>query len=84
MSVYVDVNTRSFYTEKFRVMTSSVSECDTKNTDLSKLGSYRISDTAQYENCRRPGVAILDMQMSKVPIISGYVAPLVSSNSWTT
>ena len=29
-----------------------------------------------YENCRRPGVAILDMQMSKVPIISGYV-PLV-------
>ena len=26
-----------------------------------------------YENCRRPGVAILDMQMSKVPIISGYV-----------
>ena len=25
-----------------------------------------------YENCRRPGVAILDMQMSKVPIISGY------------
>ena len=27
-----------------------------------------------YENCRRPGVAILDMQMSKVPIISGYVA----------
>jgi hypothetical protein len=24
------------------------------------------------ENCRRPGVAILDMQMSKVPIISGY------------
>jgi hypothetical protein len=30
------------------VMTSPVSECDTKNTDLSKLGSYRISDTAQY------------------------------------
>jgi hypothetical protein len=29
-----------------------------------------------YENCRRPGVAILDMQMSKVPIISGY-GPLV-------
>jgi len=29
-------------------MTSSVSECDTKNTNLSKLGSYRISDTAQY------------------------------------
>ena len=27
-----------------------------------------------YENCRRPGVAILDMQMSKVPIISGYAA----------
>jgi hypothetical protein len=26
-----------------------------------------------YENCRRPGVAILNMQMSKVPIISGYV-----------
>ena len=26
-----------------------------------------------YENCKRPGVAILDMQMSKVPIISGYV-----------
>ena len=26
-----------------------------------------------YENCRRPGVAILDMQISKVPIISGYV-----------
>jgi hypothetical protein len=25
-----------------------------------------------YENCRRPGVAILNMQMSKVPIISGY------------
>ena len=25
-----------------------------------------------YENCRRPSVAILDMQMSKVPIISGY------------
>jgi hypothetical protein len=25
-----------------------------------------------YENCRRPGVAILDMQMSKIPIISGY------------
>ena len=25
-----------------------------------------------YENCKRPGVAILDMQMSKVPIISGY------------
>ena len=25
-----------------------------------------------YENCRRPCVAILDMQMSKVPIISGY------------
>jgi hypothetical protein len=25
-----------------------------------------------YENCRRPGVVILDMQMSKVPIISGY------------
>jgi hypothetical protein len=25
-----------------------------------------------YENCRCPGVAILDMQMSKVPIISGY------------
>ena len=25
-----------------------------------------------YENCRRPGVAILDMQMSNVPIISGY------------
>ena len=24
-----------------------------------------------YENCRRPGVAILDIQMSKVPIISG-------------
>jgi hypothetical protein len=23
------------------------------------------------ENCRRPDVAILDMQMSKVPIISG-------------
>jgi len=45
----VDVNTRSFYTEKFRVMTSSVFECDTKNTDLSKLGSYRISDTAQYD-----------------------------------
>jgi hypothetical protein len=44
----VDVNTRSFYTEKFRVMTSSVFECDTKNTDLSKLGSYRISDTTQY------------------------------------
>ena len=40
----VDVNTRSFYAEKFRVMTSSVSECDTKNTDLSKLGSYGISD----------------------------------------
>ena len=31
-------------------MTSPVSECDTKNTDLSKLGSYRISDTAQYSN----------------------------------
>ena len=29
-----------------------------------------------YENCRRPGVAILDMQMSKVPIISGYEFPL--------
>ena len=29
-----------------------------------------------YENCRRPGVAILDMQMSKVAIISGYVAYL--------
>ena len=28
-------------------MTSPVSDCDTKNTDLSKLGSYRISDTAQ-------------------------------------
>ena len=28
-----------------------------------------------YENCRRPGVAILDMQMSKVPIISGYDTP---------
>jgi hypothetical protein len=27
-----------------------------------------------YENCRRPGVAILDMQMSKVPIISSYDA----------
>jgi hypothetical protein len=26
-----------------------------------------------YENCRPPGVAILDMQMSKVSIISGYV-----------
>jgi hypothetical protein len=25
-----------------------------------------------YENCRRLGVAILDIQMSKVPIISGY------------
>jgi hypothetical protein len=25
-----------------------------------------------YENCRRSSVAILDMQMSKVPIISGY------------
>jgi hypothetical protein len=45
----VDVNTRSFYTEKFRVMSSPVSECDTKNNDLSKLGSYRISDTAQYQ-----------------------------------
>ena len=45
----VDVNTRSFYTEKFRVMTSPVSECDTKNTDLSKLGSYRISDTVHYK-----------------------------------
>ena len=30
-------------------MTSPVFECDTKNTDLSKLGSYRISDTVQYE-----------------------------------
>jgi len=29
-------------------MTSSVSDCDTKNTDLSKLGSYQISDNAQY------------------------------------
>jgi hypothetical protein len=28
-------------------MKSPVSECDTKNTDLSKLGPYRISDTAQ-------------------------------------
>jgi hypothetical protein len=30
-----------------------------------------------YENCRRPGVAILDMQMSKVPIIFGYVVDLL-------
>ena len=30
-----------------------------------------------YENCRRPGVAILDVQMSKVPIISGYVSPCI-------
>jgi hypothetical protein len=37
-----------FILSKFWVMTSSVSECDTKNTDLSKLGSYRMSDTAQY------------------------------------
>jgi len=35
---------------------------------LKALHLYR-----SYENCRRPGVAILDMQMSKVPIISGYV-----------
>jgi hypothetical protein len=27
---------------------------------------------SRYEHCRRPGVAILDMQMSKVPIISRY------------
>ena len=33
-----------------------------------------------YENCRRPGVAILDMQMSKVPIISGY-GPLCCPSS---
>jgi len=48
----VDVNSRLFYTKKFRVMTSSVSECDTKNTDLSKLGSYQISDKAQYNIVR--------------------------------
>jgi hypothetical protein len=41
-----------------------------------------------YENCRRPGVAILDMQMSKVPIISGYdkkssKTPRVQSESAT-
>ena len=35
-----------------------------------------------YENCRRPGVAILDMQMSKVPIISGYVKSS-SKPPWT-
>jgi hypothetical protein len=33
---------------------------------------YRLYTCRSYENCRRPGVAILDMQMSKVPIISGY------------
>ena len=35
---------------------------------MTRMRLYR-----SYENCRRPGVAILDMQMSKVPIISGYV-----------
>jgi hypothetical protein len=34
------------------------------------FGRYRLYRS--YENCRRPGVAILDMQMSKVPIIFGY------------
>jgi hypothetical protein len=38
-----------------------------------------------YENCRCPGVAILDMQMSKVPIISGYVLwqQILNSLEWT-
>ena len=36
-----------------------------------------------YENCRRPGVAILDMQMSKVPIISGYVTNEKSKSTFT-
>jgi len=49
----VDVNTRSFYAKKFLVMSSPVSECDTKNTDLSKLGSYRISNTAQYHSLKK-------------------------------
>jgi hypothetical protein len=34
---------------------------------MNDIGLYR-----SFENFRRPGVAILDMQMSKVPIISGY------------
>jgi hypothetical protein len=36
-----------------------------------------------YENCRRPGVAILNMQMSKVPIISGYEMHRNVWGSWT-
>jgi hypothetical protein len=52
-------------------------------TDLPNTHSFRKWHTCNYEwyrlyrsyeNCRRPGVAILDMQMSKVPIISGYAA----------
>jgi hypothetical protein len=31
-----------------------------------------MNDIVYIENCRRPCVAILDMQMSKIPIISGY------------
>jgi hypothetical protein len=40
---------------------------------MTRMQLWMICLYRSYENCRRPGVAILDMQMSKVPIISGYV-----------
>ena len=39
---------------------------------MTHMQLWMISFFRSYENCRCPGVAILDMQMSKVPIISGY------------
>jgi hypothetical protein len=50
---------------------------------LSKPRRISLASTDLYENCRRSGVAILYMEMSKVPIISGYVVQWGSRTIFT-
>jgi hypothetical protein len=68
----------SFFVKSWELSTKSIYRAQ----DLEWAMKYKFhtiwmisSIYRSYENCRRPGVAILDMQMSKVPIISGYAGP---------